>query len=75
VRRLEVDLRELRDEHQTTAGKEETVTKKQQDSLRAAAAQLFKLSREMFINVEPTRSQCKQIETIAAIVLNLANAE
>jgi hypothetical protein len=51
------------------------MTKKAQDSLRAAAAQLFKLSREMMVNVEPTRSQCKQIETIAAIVLNLANTE
>lgn len=51
------------------------MTKKEQDSLRAAAAQLFKLSREMMVKVKPTRSQYKQIETIATMLLYLAITE
>jgi hypothetical protein len=73
--RLEVDLSDVRDHHRAAAGKEGPMTKKEQDSLRAAAAQLFKLSREMMVKVKPTRSQYKQIETIATMLLYLAITE
>jgi ABC-type Fe3+-citrate transport system substrate-binding protein len=65
VRRLEVDLRELRDEHQATAGKEESMNDAMKEHARQIADEIEQLSKEMYINIQPTRDQCFRLERLA----------
>jgi hypothetical protein len=51
------------------------MTNDDRDSLRAIAAAIFKLANEMNVNIEPTRSQCKQLRGLGARLLTIINEE